>query len=141
MPSRISTTSFFLNKHSPWKYQNIINMTVHQFLSRKGKKELGEVTVRKDIPLVRRSCGCGLCEYECLWVEIIYKVVNHVVSAVYRHPGGNSLHNFQDQILQKIPPEKICLIADDININLSLYQKGDVGDYLTTMAWTFFLPL
>ena len=76
-------------------------------------------------------------------MEITHKVVNYVVGAIYRHPRGNSQHYIQDldQMLRKIPPEKICLITGDININLLQYQKKDVGDYLTTMASHNFLTV
>ena len=104
-------------------------------------KGIGTVKIRTDLKF-RKACECHECQFENEWVEILLNGESLIIGTIYRHPNGNT-HHFVDQLnttMSKLPRDKICIMAGDININLLHYDDSHVNEYITQLLSYGFLP-
>ena len=92
---------------------------------------------------IKKTCDCTKCQVEDLWVNITDGNKNiYTVGVIYRHPNGNIKH-FTEQlvtVISKIPKNRSCIIAGDINIDLLNISHSDVLDYATLFMSFGFTP-
>lgn len=96
---------------------------------------------RIDLKL-KQTCTCADCQFENVWTEVTFGNTSLIVGGIYRHPKGNVSHfiNDLDTTLRKLPKDKLCTTAGDLNINLIKYDNQHTSDYLTTLLGYNFIP-
>ena len=105
-------------------------------------KRLGKIIRNPDVELIK-TCGCSVCEIECVCLSFECYHVTYSLIGVYRHPKGNKKHFINDleTSLAKLNRKHVTYLIGDINIDLLLFNKNkDHSDYASMLFSNGFLP-
>ena len=91
---------------------------------------------------LKHNCKCTNCKIENKWLKLKTKKNTYIAGSVYRHPNANSKHFIEslEKQLNKLDKKSTCIIAGDINIDLTKQQNSNVKMYLETLLEYNFLP-
>ncbi len=98
-------------------------------------KKTFDCTIRNDLTL-KTDDESDKLEVESIWLEVSIKNRIFLVGGIYRHPGSNvkCFTHCLDKMLSNIPRNHECIIAGDINIDLSKYSVDkSTDDYLNNL--------
>lgn len=90
-----------------------------------------------------KTCGCAICEIECICLSFECYDVRFNILGIYRHPKGNKKHFIYDlsNTLGKLDGRVTTYLIGDINIDLLLYDKNkDHSDYASMLFSKGFMP-
>ena len=91
---------------------------------------------------IAKKCECTNCLAENVWVKLISKNNEFIVSSIYRHPNGNIDH-FVDSIepiFSNINDKSWYVVAGDININLMNTDDVKTSNYAEKFLNANFIP-
>ena len=104
-------------------------------------KDITNVNILNNACIIK-TCHCSKCDYESMFISFEFQKKQFIIGGIYRHPNGNMKH-FVDALectLITINGKASCILAGDINIDMTKFENEGTMNYLTTLFSYIFLP-